>query len=339
MKYNLIGDTGVLVSELCLGAMTFGGQGFWEVIGKQAQAEVNDLIQSSLELGINFIDTANVYSEGLSETMLGVALKDLKVDREKVVVASKVRGKMGPEKNQVGLSKLHILNSIDSSLKRLQMDYIDLYQIHGVDSLTNLEETMRALEDVVRSGKVRYIGCSNLPAWMVMKANGIAEKNGWTKFVTTQNFYAIAARDIERELVPMVQDQKMGILPWSPLAGGLLSGKFTRDNQKVEGTRRAAFDFPIVDKERAFNVIDVMIEIGKGYGVSAAQVALKYILNKPAVSSVIIGAKSKDQLLDNIKSTELTLSEEDMKKLDEVSALPKEYPGWMVDFQNVERKA
>jgi aryl-alcohol dehydrogenase-like predicted oxidoreductase len=337
MKYNQLGKTGVLVSELCLGAMTFGGRGYWKSIGEVPQDEVNGLIKTALDAGINFIDTANAYSEGLSEIMLGKALKTLGVERQKVVIATKVRIRMGEGANQVGLSRLHIADSVNDSLDRLGLSHIDLLYIHGVDPITPLEETMRGLEDVVRSGKVRYIGISNHPAWMVMKANGIAEKMGWSKFVAMQNYYSIAARDVERELVPMALSEGLALMPWSPLAGGFMSGKFTRKNKIAGDSRRDQFDFPPINKEKAYDIIDVMLEIGKAYKVSAAQVALAYLLTKPVVTSVIVGAKRKDQLLDNIACTNLFLTADEIKRLDTISALMPEYPAWMVERQSMGR--
>lgn len=337
MKYNFLGNTGVLVSEICLGAMTFGGEGYWKAIGQLQQDAVNDIIKTAFDEGVNFIDTANVYSFGQSETLLGQSIKDLGLPRNELILATKVRGRMGEGKNQVGLGRLQIMQQIEGSLKRLQVDHVDLYQIHGFDPITPLEETMRGLEDVVRSGKVRYIGCSNLAAWQVMKANGIAEKNGWTKFVSTQNYYSIAGRDLENEIVPMVQDQHMGILPWSPLAGGFLSGKYTRDNKPESDSRRLGFDFPPIDQEFAYDIIDVMKEIGDAHGVSVARIALAWVLAKPAVTSVIIGAKNTDQLLDNLKAADLSLTSEQLARLDEVSARPKPYPRWMIERQSGDR--
>ena len=333
MKYKQLGKTGVLVSELCLGAMTFGGKGYWQAIGQQPQNEVNQLIRTSLDNGINFIDTANAYSEGLSETMLGKALKDLKIDRQQLIIATKLRIRMGSGANQVGLSRLHIADSVNDSLKRLDLSHIDLLYIHGVDPLTPLEETMRGLEDAVRSGKVRYLGISNHPAWMVTKVNSIADKMGWTKFVALQNFYSIGARDVEREIVPMALSEGLALMPWSPLAGGFMSGKFTRNKEKAGDSRRDNFDFPPLNKEKAYDIIDLMIEVWKKYDVSAAQVALAWLLKKEVVTSIIIGAKKQEQLLDNIAATRLQLSVDDMQKLDAVSALTPEYPGWMVDRQ------
>jgi aryl-alcohol dehydrogenase-like predicted oxidoreductase len=333
MKYNELGKTGVLVSELCLGAMTFGGKGYWQAIGQVPQDEVNQIIKTSLDSGINFIDTANAYSEGLSETMLGEALKKLGVPRQEVVIATKVRIRMGLGANQVGLSRLHIIDSVNDSLQRLNLSHIDLLYIHGVDPITPIEETMRGLEDVVRSGKVRYIGISNHPAWMVVKANSYAEKMGWTKFVASQNYYSIAGRDIEREIIPMALNEGISIMPWSPLAGGFLSGKFTRNNEIAGNSRRDSFDFPPVNKQKAYDIIDVMAEIGKQHNVSVATVALNWVIKQPAVTSTIIGAKNLQQLNDNIGAVNLNLTSEEMQKLNIVSALASEYPGWMVTRQ------
>ena len=339
MKYNQLGNTGVLVSEICLGTMTFGGTGYWKAMGELQQDAVNDIVKTAIDNGVNFIDTANVYSFGESETLLGQSLKSLGIARHDVILATKVRSRMGEGKNQVGLGRLQIMQQIEGSLKRLQTDHVDLYQIHGFDPITPLEETMRGLEDVVRSGKVRYIGCSNLAAWQVMKANGIAEKNGWSKFVSTQNYYAIAGRDLENELVPMAQDQHMAILPWSPLAGGFLSGKYTRNNKPEDGSRRLNFDFPPINQERAYDIIDVMETIAEAHGTSVARIALAWVLAKPGVTSVIIGAKNTDQLMDNINAVEVSLTTEQLEQLDEVSATPKPYPQWMIQRQSNDRKA
>jgi aryl-alcohol dehydrogenase-like predicted oxidoreductase len=333
MKYNELGKTGVLVSELCLGAMTFGGKGYWQAIGQVPQDEVNQIIKTSLDSGINFIDTANAYSEGLSEIMLGEALKALSVPRQEVFIATKLRIRMGPGSNQVGLSRLHIMDSVNDSLQRLNLSHIDLLYIHGVDPITPLEETMRGLEDVVRSGKVRYLGISNHPAWMVVKANSYADKMGWTKFVASQNYYTIASRELEREIVPMALSEGIGIMPWSPLAGGFLSGKYTRNNEVAGNSRRDAFDFPPINKPKAYDIIDVMAEIGKQHGVSVATVALNWVIRQPGVCSTIIGAKTLDQLKDNISAVNLKLTPEDMHQLNAISALTPEYPGWMVTRQ------
>ncbi len=337
MNYNPLGNTGVLVSEICLGTMTFGGNGYWKAMGELQQDAVNDIVKTAVDQGINFIDTANVYSFGLSEQLLGQAIKSLGLSRDELIIATKVRGRMGEGKNQVGLGRLQIMQQIEESLKRLQMDHVDLYQIHGFDPLTPLEETMRGLEDVVRSGKVRYIGCSNLAAWQVMKANGIAEKNGWTKFVSTQNYYSIAGRDLENEIVPMVQDQQMAVLPWSPLAGGFLSGKYTRTNKPADDSRRLSFDFPPVNQEKAYDIIETIQPIAEAHGVSVARIALAWVLSKPGVTSVIIGAKNTDQLLDNIQAADVTLTPEEQQQLDEISATAKPYPQWMIQRQSNDR--
>ncbi|WP_345951489.1 MULTISPECIES: aldo/keto reductase [unclassified Mucilaginibacter] len=337
MKYNFLGGTGLLVSEICFGTMTFGGKGIWEAIGKIQQQEVNELMKTVIDAGINFIDTANVYSFGESEKLLGQSIVDLGLSRNDLVIATKVRGKMGDGINNVGLSRYHIFNSVDESLQRLQLDHIDILYVHGVDQRTPVEETMRALNDVVLSGKVRYIACCNWPAWMVMKAQGIAEKHGWNKFAGLQYFYSLAGRDIEREILPLAQDQNLAVMPWSPLAGGFLSGKYTRDDEKTGDGRRATFDFPPINKEKTYDIIDVISEIGKRYDASAATVALAWVRQQPGITSTIIGAKRIDQLHDNIKSTGLELSADDLKKIDEVSALNKEYPGWMVERQGADR--
>ena len=338
MKYNILGNTGLKVSELCLGTMTFGGKGYWTAIGTLQQQPVDELVKRSIEAGINFIDTANVYSEGVSEQLTGQAIKNLGVKRDDLVIATKVRGKMGEGPNQTGLTRKHIIEQAEESLKRLQTDYIDLYQIHGYDPITPFEETLGALNDLVRSGKVRYIGCSNLAAWQIMKALGISEQKGLAKFISLQAYYTIAGRDLERELVPLLTDQKVGLMVWSPLAGGLLSGKFTRENQSPEGSRRATFDFPPINKDRAFNIIDVMQPIAQEKGVTVAQIALAWLLHQPVVTSIIIGAKKMEQLEDNLKAINVKLTKEDLDKLNEASKLPAEYPGWMVERQSADRK-
>jgi aryl-alcohol dehydrogenase-like predicted oxidoreductase len=337
MKYNLLGNTGLKVSELCLGTMTFGGKGIWTAIGTLPQDEVNTLVKKSIDAGINFIDTANVYSEGLSEQMTGAAIRELGLKRDDLVIATKVRGKMGDGPNHSGLTRKHILQQAEESLKRLDMDYIDLYQIHGYDALTPLEETLRALDSLVSSGKVRYIGCSNLAAWHIMKALGISEKERLAGFVSLQAYYTIAGRDLERELVPLLLDQKLGLMVWSPLAGGLLSGKYGR-NTSPEESRRLNFDFPPVNKEKAFDIIDVMRPMAETKGASVAQIALAWLLHQPVVSSVIIGAKKPEQLEDNLKATAVRLQPEELAQLNEVSKPAPEYPGWMLERQSADRK-
>ncbi len=337
MKYKFLGDTGVLVSELCLGTMTFGGEGYFEVMGKVDQLEATAQVKTAFDKGINFFDTANVYSYGRAEEMLGAAFTDLALCRDEVVIATKARGRMYPGANQIGLSRLHLMSSVDSSLHRLGMDYIDVFYVHGVDEYTALEETMRGLEDLVRSGKVRYIGVSNHTAWQIMKANGIAEKNGWTKFVACQHYYSIAGRELERELVPMMKDQNLALMPWSPLAGGFLSGKFTRNNESTGDNRRDSFDFPPVDKEKAYDIIEAIQPIAENHGVSVAQIALAWLLHQKSVTSVIIGAKRPDQLLDNIAAVDVVLTSDELTILDRVSAIKPEYPAWMIERQSRDR--
>ncbi len=339
MRYRKLGGTGLLVSEICLGTMTFGGKGFWTAIGTLDQSVADAIVARAIEGGVNFIDTANVYSEGLSEEITGRAIVNSGRKRTDIVLATKGFGSVGEGPNDRGASRGHLMDSIKGSLKRLGTDYIDLYQIHGFDPLTPIEETVRALEDLVRQGHVRYVGVSNWSAWTIMKALGIADKHGWTRFSTLQAYYTIAGRDLERELVPLIRSEQLGLMVWSPLAGGLLSGKYDREGKGPAGARRATFDFPPVDKERAFACIDAMRPIAEAHGVSVARVALAWLLQKPAVMSVIIGAKSVEQLADNLAATELRLTPDEMAKLDEVSALPPEYPGWMFERQGVNRIA
>ncbi len=333
MRYNLLGQTGLYISELCLGTMTFGGNGFWGNMGKLQLNEVSTLVKNSFDSGINFIDTANVYSFGESETLTGLALKKLGLPRDELVIATKSTGVMNDLPNGRGQSRYHIMNEVDASLRRLQLDHIDLYQLHGFDPLTPLEESLCTLNDLVRSGKVRYIGLCNMASWQIMKALAISDKRGWARFESVQAYYTIAGRDIEREIIPLARDQKLGTMIWSPLAGGLLSGKYSSDGKAPEGARRLAFDFPIVDKERANKCIEIMRPIAKDHNVSVAQIALAWLLSKPEVSTVIIGAKSSEQLKDNIASTHVRLSAQELQSLNEISSLPSEYPGWMMDMQ------
>jgi aryl-alcohol dehydrogenase-like predicted oxidoreductase len=340
VKYKTLGNTGLQVSTLCFGTMTFhGGDSFWRAVGTVDQSGADDLVKACVDAGINFFDTADVYSEGGSETILGQSIRNLGIARKDVVIATKVFGRTGRGYNDAGASRGHIMDAVDASLTRLNTDYIDLYQIHGNDTLTPVEETLRALDTLVNSGKVRYIGVSNWQAWKIMKALGISEHEGLARFDTLQAYYSIAGRDLERDIVPLLEAEKTGLLVWSPLAGGLLSGKFTRENQKPEGTRRSEFDFPIVDKERTWRILDVMRPIAEAHGCSPARIALAWLLTKPVVTSVIIGAKRRDQLDDNIAAVDVALSADQIKALDDVSALPPEYPGWMLGFQNANRIA
>ncbi|AKL12920.1 TPA: aldo/keto reductase [Kluyvera intermedia] len=340
MRYQKLGNTGLFVSELCLGTMTFGGEGgMWGKIGQLDQAQADKLVGSALDAGINFIDTANVYSEGRSEQITGQALKNLKVPRENVVVATKVFGETGTAGvNSRGSSRYHIIGSVKESLRRMQLDHIDLYQLHGFDPATPMEEMLYALDNLVQHGHVRYIGVSNWAAWQIAKALGISERLGLARFASLQAYYTIAGRDLERELAPMLQSENVGLMVWSPLAGGLLSGKYSRDGKGEEGSRRLEFDFPPVNKDRAFDCIDVMRAIAEAKGVSVAQIALAWLLHQPVVSSVIIGAKRPDQLDDNIAATHIRFTDDELRQLDAVSALPREYPGWMLERQGEYRR-
>ena len=339
MRYNQLGRTGVFISELCLGTMTFGGgEGIWRQIGDLQQNDAERLVGRALDAGINFIDTADVYAGGLSEQITGQALKNLQVPRDKVVIATKVFGQTGDFANARGASRYHILDGIKASLKRLQLDHVDLYQIHGFDPATPIEETVRALDTLVQHGHVRYVGVSNWAAWQIVKALGIAERLGTARFESLQAYYTLAGRDLERELVPMLQSEGLGLMVWSPLAGGLLSGKYGREQQAEAGSRRTSFDFPPVDRERAFGCIDVMREIAAAKNVSVAQIALAWLLHQPVVSTVIVGAKKIEQLDDNIAATTVTLSADELAKLAEVSSLPAEYPGWMLERQGEQRR-
>ena len=338
MRTKTLGGTGLLVSEICLGTMTFGGRGFWTAIGQLDQSVADSIVARALDAGVNFIDTADVYSEGVSEEVTGRAMVNSGRKRSDIVLATKALGQTGPGPNDRGASRGHIMDAVKASLKRLGTDYIDLYQIHGFDPLTPVEETVRALDDLVRQGHVRYVGVSNWASWQIMKALGIADHKDWARFASLQAYYTIAGRDLERDIVPMLRDQKVGLMVWSPLAGGFLSGKYDRDGNGPDGARRASFDFPPINKDRAFDVIDVMREIGDAQGVSVARIALAWLLHQPVVTSVIIGAKSVEQLDDNLAATTVKLSAEELQRLDAVSALPAEYPAWMLERQGANRR-
>jgi aryl-alcohol dehydrogenase-like predicted oxidoreductase len=340
MRMKKLGNTGLIVSELCLGTMTFGNSGgMFAAIGQLQQSEVDGIVRAAFEGGINFVDTADVYHAGQSEVMTGQALRNLGIPRDQFVLATKVYGRMGPGVNQSGLSRAHILSAVDASLKRLQLDHIDLYQIHAFDPHTPLEETLDALDGCVRAGKVRYIGLCNLQAWQITKSLWISERKNLARFESLQMYYSIAGRDLEREIVPLAKDQRLAILPWSPLAGGFLSGKYARDMKAPEGSRRTSFDFPPVDKERAYNIIDAMRPIATAHEVSVARVALAWLIHQPHVTAVIIGAKTREQLVDNLAAAQLQLTPQELEALTQVSALPPEYPGWMLDFQGRDRRA
>ncbi|MFT3917144.1 MAG: aldo/keto reductase [Anaeromyxobacteraceae bacterium] len=337
MHLNPLGDTGLLVSELCLGTMTFGGKGFWTAIGQLDQSVADRIVARALDCGINFIDTADVYSEGLSEEITGKALRASGRKRSDYVLATKAHGQVGPGPNDRGASRGHLMDAVKESLRRLGTDHVDLYQIHGLDPLTPVEETVRALEDLVKQGHVRYVGVSNWPAWQIMKALGVADRLGFQRLASLQAYYTIAGRDLERELVPLLRAEKVGLMVWSPLAGGLLSGKYGRDGKGPDGSRRVAFDFPPVNKDRAFACVDAMRPMAEARKVSVARIALAWLLHRPAVTSVIIGAKNVEQLEDNLAAVEVTLTPQELATLAEVSALPPEYPGWMLERQGAGR--
>ena len=335
MRYRTLGPSGLLVSELCLGTMTFGGsEGIWGQIGRLGQDEADLLVRTALDAGINFFDTANVYAGGDSERILGQALRNLGVDRDEVVIATKVLGPMGAGPNARGASRAHILAQARASLGRLGLDHIDLYQIHGFDPVTPIPETLEALDTLVRQGAVRYVGLSNWAAWQIVKAIGVAEARGLAPILSLQAYYTLVGRDLEREVIPMLGAERLGLMVWSPLAGGFLSGKYAAGG--AEG-RRAAFDFPPVNLERGEAVLAVLGRIAQEKGCSMAQAALAWLLHRPAVTSVIVGAKRVEQLQDNIRSIEVALSDADMAALDAASALPAEYPGWMLERQGAYR--
>jgi aryl-alcohol dehydrogenase-like predicted oxidoreductase len=339
MRKHPLGRTGLFVSELCLGTMTFGSaEGMWSGIAGLNQVDAERLVGQAVDAGVNFIDTADVYSGGLSEEITGRALRNLKLARDEVIVATKVFGETGKGPNSRGASRHHIMDGIKASLGRLQLDYVDLYQIHGFDPATPIEETVRALDQLVRDGHVRYVGVSNWAAWQIATALGIAERLGLARFESLQAYYSVAGRDLERELLPLLGHAGMGLMVWSPLAGGLLSGKYATEAQAGGQGRRSGFDFPPVDKGRATRCIDVMRTVAKAHDVSIATVAIAWVLHQPQVTSVILGAKHPEQLAENLKSVELKLQPEELGQISAVSALPPEYPGWMLDFQGRTRR-
>ncbi len=335
MQYRLLGRTGMFVSELCMGTMTFGGvSGLWKIVGGLDQGASTALVKQAFDAGVNFFDTANVYGLGDSETITGQAIRQLGLPRDELVVATKAYGTMQDKVvNAGGQSRYHLMHQLDSSLKRLQLDHIDLYQMHGYDPLTPLDEVLDTLNDMVRSGKVRYIGLCNMAAWQIMKGLGISTQRNLARFESVQAYYTVAGRDLEREVVPLLQDQQLGLMVWSPLAGGLLSGKFNADGTGSDGSRRTSFDFPPVDKPRAFRCVEAMRGIAQRHEATVAQVALAWLLARPCVSTVIMGAKTSAQLADNLGAARLKLDADDIQALDDVSALAPEYPGWMLQRQ------
>jgi aryl-alcohol dehydrogenase-like predicted oxidoreductase len=336
MKTTRLGTTGLTVSRICLGMMTYGSPQWRPWILDEAASR--PLVKHAVELGINFFDTADMYSAGESEVLTGKFLREF-CRRDEIVIASKLyfpvdldyktAGAPTAERpNRSGLSRKRIFHAVDASLKRLGTDYIDLYQIHRFDTLTNIEDTLRTLDDLVHAGKVRYIGCSNLAAWQLMKALALSREQKLERFRCTQSYYSLLGRELERETIPLLKDQGLGLLVWSPLAGGFLSGKFTR-NATDEKARRATFDFPPIDKEKGFDLVELMRDVAKPHGASIPQVALAWVLSREAVTSIIIGARNLAQLDDNLKSVDLVLSADDLSRLDEASRLAPEYPAWM----------
>jgi len=327
MQYRQLGSSGLRVSTITLGTMGFGGTGWASPIGHLDVDDARRQVDLAREAGVNLIDTADVYSDGLSEEILGKALGK---NRDQVLIATKVRGAMGDGPNEAGLSRHHIVEAAEASLRRLGTDHIDLYQVHEWDGQTPLEETMAALDTLVRSGKVRYIGASNYTGWQLMKALWASDRHGLERFVSQQIYYSLQARDAEKELVPVSIDQGLGILVWSPLAGGLLSGKYRRGQDAPEGTRRFQgwSEPPVENEDQLYDTIDLLVEIGEGHGVSAAQVALAWTLTKPAVTSLVIGARTEEQLADNLAAATLELSSDEVARLDAVSLQPLTYPHW-----------
>jgi aryl-alcohol dehydrogenase-like predicted oxidoreductase len=327
VEYRQLGTSGLRVSTVTLGTMGFGGTGWASPIGHIDVEGARRQIDICRDAGVNLFDTVDVYSAGLSEEILGEALGK---NRDEVLIATKVRGEMGPGPNDGGLSRYHIIRAAEASLRRLDSDHIDLYQVHEWDGLTPLEETLSALDALVQSGKVRYIGSSNYTGWQLVKSLWISDREGLESFVSQQIYYSLQARDAENELVPIAIDQGLGILVWSPLAGGLLSGKYRRGQAAPEGTRRFEgwTEPPVHDEDRLYSTVDQLVAISQEHGVSAAQVALAYTLAKPAVTSVIVGARTEEQLRDNLAAAELRLSELEMRRLDDVSAVPLMYPYW-----------
>jgi aryl-alcohol dehydrogenase-like predicted oxidoreductase len=326
MEYRRLGRSGLFVSALTLGTMTFGGQGGFSKVGATDAAGARRQVDMCLDAGINLFDTANIYSGGESEEILGEAISGR---RDDLLLATKVRMPVGDGPNDTGLSRHHIIRQCEESLRRLGTDYIDLYQVHEWDGLTPLEETLEALDTLVTSGKVRYVGSSNYSGWQLMKALGISERLGLQRYISQQVHYTLQAREAEYELVPLAIDQECPILVWSPLAGGLLSGKYRRERDASEGRHVEGWDEPpVYDTDKLYDTVDVLVDIADGRGVSAAQVALAWLLGRPGVASVIIGARTDEQLADNLRAAELELSEEERRRLDEVSALPLIYPFW-----------
>jgi len=332
MDYRKLGNSGLLVSELCLGTQTFGGVGAWQTFGRQDQSEADRLVAQAFDAGINFFDTAEAYSDGTAEILLGKALGSRRGD---AVIATKISGRFGPGLNDVGLSRKRVVAAVDASLTRLGTDYIDLYQLHSPDAVTPLEETLRALDDLVRAGKIRYVGCSNYPAWEVMKGIAISERDQVARFASLQAYYSLVGRDVERETLSLLLDQQLALLVWSPLAGGLLTDKFA-GGPGPPTARRSKIDFPPVDKAHATRCVTAAQGIARQHHATVARIALAWLLHQEAVTSVVIGATTSEQLADNLKSVDVRLTAGELQCLDQISALPSWYPGWILDLASHE---
>ncbi len=344
MEYRQLGRSGLKVSEICFGTMTFG-EGFFGIGEVSDQTGADRLVHAALDAGVTFFDTADVYSRGQSEEILGKALHHASTPREQVVIATKVRGSMSDaaaagtgDVNNVGLSRKHIFDGCDASLRRLGVDYIDLYQVHGWDPVTPIEETMRALADLVTAGKVRYLGVSNYAVRQIMRANAVADAHGWPRFVSLQAYYSLVGRDLEHELVDLCQEEGLGILTWSPLAGGFLTGKFRRDQDDPEGSRRTTFDFPPVDREQGYEVVEVLREMAEAKQATVPQLALAWLLGQRGVTSVIIGTKKPTQLEDNLGAVKVSFTDAERARLDEITRPDVLYPQWMVQRQGRDRQ-
>lgn len=336
MNYRLLGNSGLSVSEICFGAMTFTGEKGWTHLGMQDQHTADDLVTFAVDNGINFFDTADIYSDGVSEEMLGRALGQKRKD---VIIATKCGFRMAPGPNGDGLSRKRVIEACEASLKRLNTDYIDLYQIHSYDFITPLEETLSAFNHLVTQGKIRYFGVSNFTAWQLMKALSIIERNGWERIISLQPYYSLLGRDIELELMPLCMDQGIGIIPWGPLHGGILTGKYRKDKDWPSDTRIKApgEHFPF-DQQKGELIIDELMRIAAQRNVSVSQVALNYLLRKPGITSLIVGARNCGQLKENINTVNWSLSTDEINSLDQLSEPPKIYPHWYFDIFRKERK-
>ena len=327
MEYRQLGSSGLFVSTITLATMGYGGRGWAKAVGELDVDAAQRQIGMARDAGVNLIDTADVYSEGVCEEIVGKALG---ASRDDVLLATKVRLPMGDGPNDQGLSRHHVIRAAEASLRRLGTDWIDLYQVHEWDGATPLEETLAALDHLVQSGKVRYLGASNYGAWQLMKALGVSDRLGLPRFVSQQVHYTLQAREVETELVPVSIDQGLGILVWSPIAGGLLSGKYRRGVEAPAGSRHLGEwdEPPVHDQEKLYDIVEALVEIGEALGASAARVALAWLLARPAVTSVIVGARTEEQLADNLAAAELTLTDDELARLDQVSANPLPYPFW-----------